>query len=193
MSKEKLPKPKRRARIFLSALALSTSLGGCGSGEESQLFPEAPLPLSSPVKRESPTFSPFPPGEIVAPFPPLIPTLIAKEETASPPTPTAASAPKETATPTPSKTPALSPRTTETPTPAGNPKAEIVIDRLDVRGGPGTNYGVVNRLKRGTEIAVLDQAKDGWFKIAWEDKQGKHEGWINGEFAYKDTLKKQRG
>lgn len=36
---------------------------------------------------------------------------------------------------------------------------------VNVRGGPGTNYSVVNRLKRGDEVEILQDPGQGWVKL----------------------------
>ena len=36
---------------------------------------------------------------------------------------------------------------------------------VNVRGGPGTNYSVVNRLVRGDEVEVLQDPGNGWVKL----------------------------
>ena len=36
---------------------------------------------------------------------------------------------------------------------------------VNVRGGPGTNYSVVNRLTRGAEVEVLQDPGNGWVKL----------------------------
>lgn len=109
--------PQQEVRVFLTALALSASVGGCGPAVEPQL-PESPLPSSSPVVRENPTPTPSFVEEIVAPSPALTPT---PPETATPwptftptPTETATLTPTETITSTPTETPTLTPEPTAT-------------------------------------------------------------------------------
>ena len=36
---------------------------------------------------------------------------------------------------------------------------------VNVRGGPGTNYSVVNRLVRGDQVEVLEDPGDGWVRL----------------------------
>ncbi|MFL4469959.1 SH3 domain-containing protein [Tateyamaria armeniaca] len=36
---------------------------------------------------------------------------------------------------------------------------------VNVRGGPGTNYGVVNRMVRGDKVEILQNPGDGWVQL----------------------------
>jgi hypothetical protein len=47
---------------------------------------------------------------------------------------------------------------------------------VNVRGGPGTNYSVVNRLVRGDQVEVLQNPGDGWVKLRPVD--GGQIGWM---------------
>jgi hypothetical protein len=48
--------------------------------------------------------------------------------------------------------------------------------RVNVRGGPGTDFGVVTRLLRGDEVEVILDNGDGWVKMRPID--GGPEGWM---------------
>ncbi|MEL6620992.1 MAG: SH3 domain-containing protein [Pseudomonadota bacterium] len=41
----------------------------------------------------------------------------------------------------------------------------VTGNRVNVRGGPGTNYSVVNRLQRGDEVEILQDPGTGWVKL----------------------------
>jgi len=49
-------------------------------------------------------------------------------------------------------------------------------DRVNVRGGPGTDFGVVGRLTRGAEILVLEDNGAGW--VRFETTDGSTSGWM---------------
>lgn len=49
-------------------------------------------------------------------------------------------------------------------------------NRVNVRGGPGTDYGIVNRLVRGDEVEVLEENGDGWVRMRTVDTG--EEGWM---------------
>lgn len=49
-------------------------------------------------------------------------------------------------------------------------------NRVNVRGGPSTNYGVVSKLTRGAEVVILEDNGDGWVKMRPVD--GGETGWM---------------
>ncbi|WP_298858307.1 SH3 domain-containing protein [uncultured Sulfitobacter sp.] len=49
-------------------------------------------------------------------------------------------------------------------------------NRVNVRGGPSTNYGVVSKLTRGAEVVILEDNGDGWVKMRPID--GGEAGWM---------------
>lgn len=48
----------------------------------------------------------------------------------------------------------------------GGDKARVKVDTLNVRGGPGTTYGLLGQLKKGEEVTLLERRPDGWARIA---------------------------
>lgn len=48
--------------------------------------------------------------------------------------------------------------------------------RVNVRGGPGTDYGVVTKLAEGAEVRVVLDNGDGWVKM--QPLDGSPEGWM---------------
>lgn len=48
--------------------------------------------------------------------------------------------------------------------------------RVNVRGGPGTNYSVVNRLVRGDQVEILEDPGDGWVML--RPTEGGPVGWM---------------
>ncbi len=57
--------------------------------------------------------------------------------------------------------------------------AIVEVDLLNVRSGPGTNYGIVNQLSRSTAIAVL-QEQNSWLRVILP---GGGQGWIAGWYT----------
>lgn len=49
-------------------------------------------------------------------------------------------------------------------------------NRVNVRGGPSTNYGVGSKLTRGAEVVILEDNGDGWVKMRPVD--GGETGWM---------------
>ncbi len=52
----------------------------------------------------------------------------------------------------------------------------VSANRVNVRGGPGTDYGVVSKLTRGESVEILQDNGDGWVRIRSLD--GGPEGWM---------------
>lgn len=61
------------------------------------------------------------------------------------------------------------------PEPAGDIRT-VSATRVNVRGGPGTNFGVVSKLGEGDAIEVLEDNGDGWVRMRPLD--GGSEGWM---------------
>lgn len=49
-------------------------------------------------------------------------------------------------------------------------------NRVNVRGGPSTNFGVVNKLTRGASVRILEDNGDGWVRMQPVD--GGESGWM---------------
>lgn len=49
-------------------------------------------------------------------------------------------------------------------------------NRVNVRGGPSTNYGIVSKLTRGEEVQILEDNGDGWVRMQPVD--GGESGWM---------------
>lgn len=47
---------------------------------------------------------------------------------------------------------------------------------VNVRGGPSTNYGVVNKLSRGAEVRILEDNGNGW--VLMQPLDGGEAGWM---------------
>ena len=66
---------------------------------------------------------------------------------------------------------------------AEEPAPEVTIDlrqvagkRVNMRSGPGTNYGILDTLTRGTEAEILAVNEDGWAEV-WIPSTGQT-GWM---------------
>ncbi len=146
------------ALVILMALLLGLAvLAGCNSGPsesevatqvaEAVAATEAAKPTDTPVPTDTPTTAPTD-----------TPTPAPKDT----PTP----APTDTPTPLPTNTP--TPVPTATPTPTPEPVQVTLNKNVNLRGGPGTNYLVVRKGKKGETFDVLGKAemKDGvWWEI----------------------------
>ena len=53
---------------------------------------------------------------------------------------------------------------------------EVTGSRVNVRGGPGTGFSVVNKLVRGDAVEVLEDNGEGWVRMRPVD--GGSEGWM---------------
>lgn len=93
-------------------------------------------------------------------------------------TPVSSRTPLPTFTYTPSNTPPT-PTPSSTPTPSATPPITGIIASLqtvNIREGPGVNYGAIKALKPGTGVTVLRQTEDGkWLNILMDDGT---QGWI---------------
>ena len=87
-------------------------------------------------------------------------------------------------------TPAEEPSTEPTSSPSTNglkpgTKGKITgaASGLRVRSGPGTTYEILASLNNGNEITVLEDAGNGWYKIAYSGANGKESvGYIMGTY-----------
>ena len=55
---------------------------------------------------------------------------------------------------------------------------KVTADVLNVRSGPGTNYGITTKVKKGEAYTIVEE-KNGWGKL----KSGA--GWISLEYTVK--------
>ncbi len=100
--------------------------------------------------------------------------------------PAIAAMPTVTDTPTPlpqfTPTDTPSPMPTNTPTPS-QPEALVSTETLNLRGGPGTNYGIVGQVLAGQRFLITgrDGAGD-WLQICCPAGANR-ESWISADFA----------
>ena len=104
------------------------------------------------------------------------PTFTATRTPAPPPTPLPS--PSPTATPAPTAT-ATATRTAvpASPTPAPSPVARIVEAQINLRSGPGLNYGVLEVVEQGRALTVVGRnATGGWWQVCCT--QNGASGWV---------------
>lgn len=61
---------------------------------------------------------------------------------------------------------------------------KVTGNRVNVRQGPGTNYGIVGKLVRGDEVEVLDDTGTGW--VRFRSVTGDTKGWL-ADFLLSDS------
>jgi hypothetical protein len=85
-----------------------------------------------------------------------------------------------TSTPSPTLMPTATPTPTNTPTPTATPApGAIVIASINLRNGPGTDYGILGTLSPGQVLTVTGRITDStWFRVHVDQSQ---EGWVAGE------------
>lgn len=67
--------------------------------------------------------------------------------------------------------------TTSTSVPTGASDVRVVSgNRVNVRGGPSTDYGIVSKLTRGDEVRILEDNGNGW--VLMEPLEGGESGWM---------------
>ena len=150
---------RRRAAQGLTILGLATLLAGCGLFGSSDTAPTAiptrtPFPTftSTPVAESTPTATPAPAQPQAAATSPVAPTA------ETPPT----------ATPAP-------------PTPPAAARLTVTSDLVNVRSGPGTDFGLVGTAATGESFEVTGRNEAGdWWQICCVNGQP---GWVFGELA----------
>lgn len=151
----KLVKEKTSLTIYLS----TKSAVGSSAQETFCSFYEE---FEKGIKRAS--FSP-PPKQTTAP--PKKPEIDKESTSASPPPPA------ETPKPAPPSTP--SPPSPPSPPKPPPPQAEVIWSYVNLREGPGINYKVIRKVKKGTPLAILEEKKE-WLHVQLEDGA---EAWVS--------------
>lgn len=139
---------KRIWMVFIAGLA---SLAACTTGTEVQQSAGIPTQTLAPIVSMTPRFTA---------------------------TPVSSRTPLPTFTLTPSDTP-ITPTPSDTPTATATPAITGIVASLqsvNVREGPGVNYGAIQALIPGTGVQVLGQNDDGrWLNILMDNGE---QGWI---------------
>jgi uncharacterized protein YraI len=164
-----------RLWILGAVVVITIMLGGCGLFGRGE--PATPTPAAE--RELVPTFTPTPlgaepeaatPAQEVAEAPAAeAPAAEAPAEEAQPEQ--ADAAPAEEATPTPE------PPTPE-PEPTATPAAKLVVqtDNVNVRNGPGTNYGIAGAVRVGQAFDITGKNPQGdWWEFCCLNGQ---KGWI---------------
>lgn len=192
---------RKQPRLFiLAALLLAASLlSGCGilfGGSE-----EAAATPTAPPRTVVPTFTPTPVGaaatatpEPVAVQPTLAITLAAPAAEAAVTTTltgTQAATGTTAVTGTAPVTGATATTTTAVttapvaPALAATPSLKVETDLLNVRSGPGTDYGLVGSAEMGQTFNIVGRNADGsWYQICCVNGQ---QGWVNSELTDEDN------
>ncbi len=126
----------------------------------------------------------------VVPLPTRI-ALIVTDEASSPTTaPTYTSQPKPTASPTPTQTEVSAnvPNTSALPAAGANlPVLTVTYQFLNVRAGPGTNYGEIGKMNSADTATILGRNSDAsWWFVRWEREQV--QGWVINNSAYSTVM-----
>lgn len=58
----------------------------------------------------------------------------------------------------------------------------VNADVLNVREGPGTNYGIITKLPHGTRVLIIDSVP-GWSQIHIRFQGGNLTGWVASEYV----------
>lgn len=144
----KLVKEKTSLTIYLS----TKSAVGSSAQETFCSFYEE---FEKRIKRAS--FSP-PVKQTTAP--PKKPEIDKESASTSPPPPAATPKPTASSTPSPPKSPL--------------PQAEVIWSYVNLREGPGINYKVIRKVKKGTPLAILEEKKE-WLHVQLADGA---EAWV---------------
>ena len=142
---------------------------------------DTPTPTLSPTPTLPPTFTPTPlPTNTCTPTPTFTPT----PTSTSTPTPVFTATPTFTPTPTETATPIYTATPTVSPTPdiciTYDDYVWITTGLLNVRSGPGTEYGVVGSLVMGEKVHRTGiYAENGWYRIDYNGA----ECYISGKYC----------
>ena len=107
-----------------------------------------------------------------------VPVALAPPATNTPvPTDTPEPTATSTDTPAPIDTPTDVPQPTDTPTETPVPRPVAVVDsQMNVRGGPGTGYAVIDQVQAGDELDIVARSQDSrWWQVTLPSGG---EGWL---------------
>ncbi|MCC5974037.1 MAG: SH3 domain-containing protein [Rubellimicrobium sp.] len=82
--------------------------------------------------------------------------------------------------PGPDIAPDVAPDVASDPVVASRDLREVTGERVNMRDGPGTDFGVIEQLVRGTVITVIEDAGNGWVRVR-VDASGRA-GWMAADF-----------
>lgn len=138
-----------------------------------------PKPTKKPERQENkddqkkPTNTPSPTQSAKKPTNTPTPTPKSTKKATNTPTPTPKSEKKATNTPTPTPKPTKKATNTPTPTPKSSQswtekeyKATVyTTTTVNIRKGPGTDYGTYKTVTSGTKLSVVAETDNGWYKL----------------------------
>lgn len=155
--------------------------------EVSAPTPDTP-PAVAPIAEAEPEPAPVTPAPApVAEAPTPAPTPAPVAEPASPQEPVAEPEPVVEATPVPAPVPDSAPVAAPEPDPEPVPVADAILyvtgEVVNVRSGPSTAFEAITSLPRGTAVADLGDADDGWHEILMENGEI---GYMSGDFLSPD-------
>jgi len=152
---------------------------------ETPLPTETPGPTDTPAPTDTPTVEPT---EVPTDTPTEVPTDTPTPEPTDTPTPEPTveptEAPTDTPTPEPTDTPTPEPTDTPTPEPTNPPGPVIPVgpayatDRLNLRNGPGTDYGVLLVIPLYGAVSVNDAPAGGFYPVTYQGTSG----WVSGDY-----------
>lgn len=158
----------RTRQAILLAVLLLLALSACSLGQQA-------LPEPTPTRTPRATFTPTPVGQVANAH------LFQTPSAADPAATTVAILPTDTPTPEPTATPTPLPEPTDTPapepTPTPQPPVVFAGQVVNVRSGPGTNYGAIGQLSPNQRYNVTGKNQAGaWWQIDFNGRQG----WVIG-------------
>ncbi len=159
--------------LMLTTVSLGCNLAGILGQSSSNEDNEEPIPTRTPL----PTFTPaadqtFIQVEVTDTPPEVVETQPQPDSQAAEPEPPTDTQPAEVVDPTP-----IPPPPTDTPVPVEKDVTVTILQNMNVRGGPGTNYHVIGPGPAGEVAKVLGRNNDGtWLQVEYPSADGT--GWV---------------
>lgn len=164
---------KKQLSLLPVLISAALLLSGCGilfgGGGDSA----TPVPGETEARAVVPTFTATPPGAPATATPTIAfdqavgsdaPIAVAPAAPIAAAAPVTASVAVTATVPTSASAPATEP--TVAPTPAAKPKLTVLEEGINVRTGPGTNYGVGGTANKGQEFDIIAKSQAGdWWQI----------------------------
>jgi len=163
----------RSQLIFFMPVLLALVSLGCGlSGildRSSSVVENQPTPTRTPM----PTFTPTPAGEVFIDV-----AVVGNQQEVTQPQQPASEVSQPLEPPTPTATLVVQqPPPEPTATPVPEAASVTLIQNMNVRGGPGTNYSVIGPGPAGESAKILGRNQDGsWLQIEYPSADGT--GWV---------------
>lgn len=173
-----------RLLILVSLAVAAILLSGCGilfGGSQ-----EAAATPTLPPRTLVPTFTPTPVQPATAtPEPAAAQSAVITVAAAVPAEPAVATAVTATTSTTATAAVTTANPAAASPTPAVTPSLKVETDIVNVRSGPGTNFGLVGTANLGEKFAIVGRNADrSWYQICCVNGQ---QGWVNSELTDEDN------